>query len=220
MRFLVFIIVVDDVWCFFFLVVFFVYNFSSLLLSSLHTLLSKQNRVFTYLLFLFATISLPFTPFFSTPSSTTTTTSRRYWRSTIDLMETGHKMDNGNQQRLLIVAVLTTLWGIRLTWNFWRKGGYSGGEDYRWLEVQSKSKVKKKKIYILFIFCLIFTSSTFWCFVFSAGSYFSYFFFFFDLSDTLTRILFLFSSPPPPPTLPFRLPFLSFSSRLDDTITI
>ena len=195
------------------------YNFSSLLLSSLHTLLYKQNRVFTYLLFLFATISLPFTPFFSTPSSSTTTTSRRYWRSTIDLMETGHKMDNGNQQRLLIVAVLTTLWGIRLTWNFWRKGGYSGGEDYRWLEVQSKSKVKKKKIYILFIFCLIFTSSTFWCFVFSAGSYFSYFFFF-DLSDTLTRILFLFSSPPPPPTLPFRLPFLSFSSRLDDTITI
>jgi steroid 5-alpha reductase family enzyme len=22
--------------------------------------------------------------------------------------------------------------GCRLTWNFWRKGGYSGGEDYRW----------------------------------------------------------------------------------------
>jgi steroid 5-alpha reductase family enzyme len=51
--------------------------------------------------------------------------------------KTGKKMDEGNQQRLLIVAVLTTLWACRLTWNFWRKGGYSGGEDYRWVEVQS-----------------------------------------------------------------------------------
>jgi steroid 5-alpha reductase family enzyme len=24
----------------------------------------------------------------------------------------------------------------RLTWNFWRKGGFSGGEDYRWAEVK------------------------------------------------------------------------------------
>lgn len=28
---------------------------------------------------------------------------------------------------------LTTLWGIRLTYNFYRKGGYrKGGQDYRW----------------------------------------------------------------------------------------
>lgn len=28
---------------------------------------------------------------------------------------------------------LTTLWGVRLTFNFYRKGGYKkGGEDYRW----------------------------------------------------------------------------------------
>jgi len=40
-------------------------------------------------------------------------------------------------QRLLIMAVLSTLWGARLTWNFARKGGFSGGEDYRWVEVQS-----------------------------------------------------------------------------------
>jgi len=31
------------------------------------------------------------------------------------------------------MAVLTTAWGLRLTFNFARKGGYSsGGEDYRW----------------------------------------------------------------------------------------
>jgi len=39
--------------------------------------------------------------------------------------------------RLLLMAVLTTLWGVRLTFNFWRRGGYEwGGEDYRWAEVQ------------------------------------------------------------------------------------
>jgi len=39
--------------------------------------------------------------------------------------------------RTLLMAVLATLWGARLTWNFYRRGGYSfppwkGEEDYRW----------------------------------------------------------------------------------------
>lgn len=34
--------------------------------------------------------------------------------------------------RLNIMAVLVALWGARLTFNFARKGGYSGVEDYRW----------------------------------------------------------------------------------------
>jgi steroid 5-alpha reductase family enzyme len=34
--------------------------------------------------------------------------------------------------RLILIAVLVTLWGARLTYNFARKGGYSGVEDYRW----------------------------------------------------------------------------------------
>ena len=35
--------------------------------------------------------------------------------------------------RLLLIAGLVTLWGARLTSNFWRKGGYAlSGEDYRW----------------------------------------------------------------------------------------
>lgn len=29
------------------------------------------------------------------------------------------------------MAVLVTLWGARLTYNFARKGGYTGMEDYR-----------------------------------------------------------------------------------------
>lgn len=41
--------------------------------------------------------------------------------------------------RLNLMAGLAVLWGVRLTYNFARKGGYKpGGEDYRWVEVQSK----------------------------------------------------------------------------------
>jgi len=34
--------------------------------------------------------------------------------------------------RLNVMAILVTLWGARLTFNFARRGGYSGIEDYRW----------------------------------------------------------------------------------------
>lgn len=35
--------------------------------------------------------------------------------------------------RSVLMAALATAWGARLTFNFWRKGGYRpGGEDYRW----------------------------------------------------------------------------------------
>ena len=41
------------------------------------------------------------------------------------------------EPRLVLMAVLATAWGARLTFNFWRRGGYSwppwsGVEDYRW----------------------------------------------------------------------------------------
>lgn len=39
--------------------------------------------------------------------------------------------------RLVLMTTLVTLWGLRLTWNFWLKGGFSGGEDYRWKEVRT-----------------------------------------------------------------------------------
>ena len=35
--------------------------------------------------------------------------------------------------RLVLMTILVGLWGVRLTYNFARKGGYArGGEDYRW----------------------------------------------------------------------------------------
>ena len=38
--------------------------------------------------------------------------------------------------RGLVMAVLSSLWGARLTYNFILKGGFSGGEDYRWGEIR------------------------------------------------------------------------------------
>ena len=39
--------------------------------------------------------------------------------------------------RLDAMAVIVTIWGARLTFNFARKGGYSGVEDYRWAILRS-----------------------------------------------------------------------------------
>jgi steroid 5-alpha reductase family enzyme len=40
--------------------------------------------------------------------------------------------------RLDVMAVVVTLWGARLTYNFARKGGYSGVEDYRWAVLRAR----------------------------------------------------------------------------------
>ncbi|MCU1585676.1 MAG: hypothetical protein JWM49_2232 [Microbacteriaceae bacterium] len=42
--------------------------------------------------------------------------------------------------RLTVMAVLVTLWGVRLTFNFAKKGGYSGREDYRWPVLRSRMR--------------------------------------------------------------------------------
>jgi steroid 5-alpha reductase family enzyme len=40
---------------------------------------------------------------------------------------------NAHDSRVTLMAVLVTCWGVRLTFNFARRGGYApGGEDYRW----------------------------------------------------------------------------------------
>lgn len=52
--------------------------------------------------------------------------------------------------RLLIVAVLVTLWGARLTFNFARKGGYSGVEDYRWAILRTRMTRWQFELFNLF----------------------------------------------------------------------
>jgi steroid 5-alpha reductase family enzyme len=42
--------------------------------------------------------------------------------------------------RLDVMAVIVTIWGARLTFNFARKGGYSGMEDYRWAVLRARMK--------------------------------------------------------------------------------
>jgi steroid 5-alpha reductase family enzyme len=42
--------------------------------------------------------------------------------------------------RLLLMALLVTAWAARLTFNFARKGGYTGMEDYRWAILRSRMK--------------------------------------------------------------------------------
>ncbi|MYJ74819.1 MAG: DUF1295 domain-containing protein [Gammaproteobacteria bacterium] len=52
----------------------------------------------------------------------------------IVVVETGFE-----SMRLNLMALLVVLWGVRLTYNFARKGGFKkGGEDYRWAHLRER----------------------------------------------------------------------------------
>lgn len=54
--------------------------------------------------------------------------------------------------RLNLMALLVTLWGARLTFNFARKGGYTGVEDYRWPILRARMTPAQFAVFnILFI---------------------------------------------------------------------
>jgi steroid 5-alpha reductase family enzyme len=51
--------------------------------------------------------------------------------------------------RLIVMAILITIWGVRLTINFAKKGAYSlkfwsGEEDYRWIVLRENPKLNKR----------------------------------------------------------------------------
>ena len=56
--------------------------------------------------------------------------------------------------RLIVMAVLATLWGVRLTFNFARKGGYTGMEDYRWAILRARMKPWQFQLFNLFFIVL------------------------------------------------------------------
>lgn len=61
----------------------------------------------------------------------------------------------GMHPRLVVMAVLATLWGLRLTFNFARKGAYrlkfwEGEEDYRWSIVRSNPVFRHRWVWMLF----------------------------------------------------------------------
>ena len=61
----------------------------------------------------------------------------------------------GFKWRLIIIAVIVTLWGVRLTYNFAKKGAYSikfwsGEEDYRWVYLRKQKGFTNKLIWGIF----------------------------------------------------------------------
>jgi len=62
---------------------------------------------------------------------------------------------SGFESRLVLMALLVTAWGIRLTYNFSRRGGYSvrfwtGEEDYRWAVLRAKPELATRWRWVLF----------------------------------------------------------------------
>jgi steroid 5-alpha reductase family enzyme len=58
-------------------------------------------------------------------------------------------------ERMLLMSVLVTIWGIRLTYNFARRGAYvlkfwEGEEDYRWEELRKRPGFNNRFIWMLF----------------------------------------------------------------------
>lgn len=51
------------------------------------------------------------------------------------------------------MSILSTLWGLRLTYNFYIKGGYSGGEDYRWVQVRKWFPGLQFEVFNLLFIC-------------------------------------------------------------------
>eukprot|EP00933_Yihiella_yeosuensis_P076472 TRINITY_DN8625_c1_g1_i1.p1 TRINITY_DN8625_c1_g1~~TRINITY_DN8625_c1_g1_i1.p1 ORF type:complete len:363 (+),score=39.75 TRINITY_DN8625_c1_g1_i1:84-1091(+) len=60
----------------------------------------------------------------------------------------------GFKPRVLLMSVLASCWGIRLTYNFLIKGGFSGGEDYRWAVIRRWYPGWQWEIFNLIFICL------------------------------------------------------------------
>lgn len=64
------------------------------------------------------------------------------------------------EPRMVLMSVVATIWGVRLTYNFSRHGGYSwklwsGAEDYRWAHVRKKPGLDNRLGWTLFHFGFI-----------------------------------------------------------------
>lgn len=60
--------------------------------------------------------------------------------------------------RLLVMTVLVLLWGARLTFNFARKGGYRGVEDYRWPILRERMSPAQFQVFNL-LFIVVFQNA-------------------------------------------------------------
>ncbi|MCQ2585478.1 MAG: DUF1295 domain-containing protein [Treponema sp.] len=69
-------------------------------------------------------------------------------------------VQGGMKPRLVIMAVIGTVWGIRLTYNFAKKGAYSikfwsGEEDYRWVLLRQRKEFQPRWKWMIFDFFFI-----------------------------------------------------------------
>ena len=56
--------------------------------------------------------------------------------------------------RLDVMAAIVTIWGARLTFNFARKGGYTGMEDYRWAVLRAGMSPAQFQLFNFFFIVL------------------------------------------------------------------
>ena len=72
-------------------------------------------------------------------------------------------IESGYDPRMVLMSIVATIWGLRLSYNFGRKGGYSiyfwkGEEDYRWKELKRIAPFLRPRlnwaIFNLFFICL------------------------------------------------------------------
>jgi len=61
----------------------------------------------------------------------------------------------GMNERMVLMSILVTIWGIRLTYNFARRGAYvlkfwEGEEDYRWEELRKRPGFNNRFVWMLF----------------------------------------------------------------------
>lgn len=53
------------------------------------------------------------------------------------------------------MLILITIWGVRLSYNLWRKGGFQHLEDYRWDHLKKKmGNTWKFTIFKIFFVCI------------------------------------------------------------------
>ena len=67
---------------------------------------------------------------------------------------------SGFEPRIMLMAILVSAWGIRLSYNFSRRGGYSirfwaGEEDYRWAVLRAKPEFAAPWRWVVFNFLFI-----------------------------------------------------------------
>jgi steroid 5-alpha reductase family enzyme len=76
--------------------------------------------------------------------------------SLLPILYTGYfAVQSHGQPRLVLMTFLVTAWGVRLTYNFARKGAYSwkfwsGEEDYRWAELRKDRVLGKPWVWMMF----------------------------------------------------------------------